>query len=63
VQIKPRAPAAFKLGYASIDEGIYQDGRWVPGRRLNGDENDQGSYWRFDSRAIRIEKAVLYRYD
>lgn len=63
VLITPRWPSTFKLGYASIDEGTYQDGRWIPGRRLNGDENDQGSYWRFDSRSIKIEKAVLYRYE
>lgn len=63
VLITPRSPSTFKLGYASIDEGTYQDGRWIPGRRLNGDENDQGSYWRFDSHSIKIEKAVLYRYE
>jgi hypothetical protein len=62
VLISAREPSPFKLGYASIDEGTYEDGKWKPGRRLNGDENDQGNYWRFDSQSIRIEKAVLYRY-
>jgi hypothetical protein len=63
VIISPRWPSPFKLGFASIDEGTYQDGNWTPGRRLNGDESDQGNYWRFDSRSIKIEKAVLYRYE
>jgi hypothetical protein len=63
VLIKPREPSPFKLGYASIDEGTYEDGKWTPGRRLNGDENDQGGYWRFDPRSIKVEKAVLYRYE
>ena len=63
VLITQHSPSPFKLGYSSIDEGTYEDGRWTPGRRLNGDENDQGRYWRFDSRSIKIEKAVLYRYD
>jgi Domain of unknown function (DUF5597)/Beta-galactosidase len=63
VMITPRSPSPFKLGYASIDEGTYQDGRWIPGRRLNGDESDQGGYWRFDSRSIKTEKAVLYRFE
>jgi hypothetical protein len=63
VMIAPRSPSPFKLGYASIDEGAYVDGKWVPGRRLNGDENDQGEYWRFDPRAIRVEKAVVYRFE
>jgi hypothetical protein len=62
VLITARSSSPFKLGYASIDEGIYEDGKWTPGRRLNGDENDQGKYWRFDERSIKIEKAVLYRY-
>jgi beta-galactosidase GanA len=62
VLITARSPAPFKLGYASIDEGTYEDGKWMPGRRLNGDENDQGSYWRFDGRSVKIEKAVLYQY-
>ena len=63
VLITPRSPSPFKLGWASIDEGTFQDGKWIPGRRLNGDENDQGNYWRFDSRSTKIEKAVLYRYE
>jgi hypothetical protein len=62
VRITARSSSPFKLGYASIDEGTYEDGKWTPARRLNGDENDQGSYWRFDKRSIKIEKAVLYRY-
>jgi hypothetical protein len=63
VLITPKSPSPFKLGYASIDEGKYLDGRWIPGRRLNGDETDQGSFWRFDSRSLKIEKAVVYRFD
>ena len=49
-------------GIASIDEGTFDDGgTWVPGRRLNGDEDDQGKGWRFDSRELRTEKVELYR--
>ena len=25
---------------ASLDEGSFVDGQWIPGRRLNGDETD-----------------------
>jgi beta-galactosidase GanA len=63
VLISPRSPSPFKLGIASIDEGSFVNGEWIPLRRLNGDENDQGNYWRFDSRSLKIEKAVLYRYE
>lgn len=62
VLITASSPSPFKLGFASIDEGMFENGQWKPGRRLNGDENDQGSYWRFDGRSIKIEKAALYRY-
>ena len=52
-QTSPNSP---RIGIASIDEGTFEDGKWIPGRRLNGDENDQGSYWRFDPRKVKIEK-------
>ena len=49
------------VGIASIDEGKLADGKWTPGRRLNGDENDQGHGWRFDPRTINLERVALYR--
>jgi beta-galactosidase GanA len=52
-----------RAGIASVDEGIFQDGKWVPGRCLNGDENDQGQGWRFSSRQLSIEKVKLYRFE
>jgi beta-galactosidase GanA len=54
--------SAPRVGIASIDEGVFQDGKWVPGRRLNGDENDQGGGFRFDTRRVSTEKVKLYRY-
>jgi beta-galactosidase GanA len=51
-----------QVGIAAVDEGSFEDGKWVPGRRLNGDENDQGKGWRFDSRALNTEKVKLYRF-
>lgn len=51
------------VGIGAIDEGTYENGKWVPGRRLNGDENAQGESWRFDSRALHTELVSLYRFD
>jgi beta-galactosidase GanA len=51
------------VGIASVDEGRFEEGKWVPSRRLNGDENDQGSFWRFDPRGLHTEKVKLYRFD
>jgi beta-galactosidase GanA len=53
---------AKRVGIGAIDEGRYENGKWVAGRRLNGDENDQGEYWRFDPRALHTEKVTLYRF-
>jgi beta-galactosidase GanA len=63
VLITPRSPTAAHIGFASIDEGNFADRKWIPGRRLNGDESDQGNYWRFDQRDIHIEKATLYHFE
>jgi beta-galactosidase GanA len=61
VSFTPRSNMGPQVGIATVDEGSFEDGKWVPGRRLNGDENDQGKGWRFDSRQVRTEKVTLYR--
>jgi len=63
VSFEPRSTGPGRAGIASIDEGRIENGQWIAGRRLNGDENDQGHYWRFDPRQINIEKAVVYRFE
>ena len=52
-----------KVGIAAVDEGSFEDGKWVAGRRLNGDENEQGVAWRFDSQKVRTEKLTLYWFE
>jgi len=61
VSFTPRT--GLHAGIAAVDEGSFAGGKWVPGRRLNGDENDQGKAWRFDPRQVRTEKVRLYRYE
>jgi len=63
VTFTPRPESGPHVGVAAIDEGTFENGKWVPGRRLNGDENAQGKYWRFDPHGIKIEKISLYRYE
>jgi hypothetical protein len=63
VSFTPRTPGGPQVGIASVDEGKFVDGQWIPGRRLNGDEDDQGQYWRFDPRHISTEKLKLYRFE
>ncbi len=62
IKFTPRDSAAKRVGIGTIDEGKFEKGQWIAGRRLNGDENDQGEYWRFDPRELRVEKVTLYRY-
>ena len=62
VTFRNRKDGAGHIGIDVIEEGHFDGETWVGGRFLNGDENDQGKYWRFDSRKINIEKVTLYRY-
>jgi beta-galactosidase GanA len=52
-----------EVGIGAIDEGRFEDGKWIAARRLNGDENDQGTHWRFDSHGVHTEKVTLYRFE
>jgi hypothetical protein len=53
---------AQSVGLATVEEGQYVDGRWVPGRRLNGDETpDWRALW-FPGDRYTIQKIRLYRY-
>jgi Domain of unknown function (DUF5597)/Beta-galactosidase len=74
VSFRPTTPGPARVGIASVDEGAYQDARWVPGRRLNGDETASGERWRFPAPDARnglipmvgpntgIAQCTLYRY-
>jgi beta-galactosidase GanA len=48
------------VGIAAVTEGTYKDGAWMAGRRLNGDEDDQGRAWRFSSWESQIESCMIY---
>ena len=49
-------------GIASIDEGKFVDGKWVPGRRLNGDQDHQGRHLHLPGDEYGIQKLRLYTY-
>jgi hypothetical protein len=53
------------VGIESIDEEFFENGAWVPRRRLNGDENSQGQSLRLQATDLvqgRIYKVRLYRH-
>jgi beta-galactosidase GanA len=51
------------IGIGSVDEGVFHDDVWVPGRRLNGDETSAGAAWRFSTSKLNIEKCAVYTYE
>jgi len=56
---------ASMTGIESVDEGDYVNGQWVPGRRLNGDENAQGQLLKLNTttnRSNTIYRVRLYHY-
>jgi beta-galactosidase GanA len=63
VSFVPRTPGISYAGIASVEEGTFVDGQWVPGRRLNGDETDGGKAWRLDWHSLHIEKVTVYRFE
>jgi hypothetical protein len=65
VRFTPNTPGAPIVGILSIEEGTYVNGRWIPGRRLNGDENGGGTNLRLGGDSSRnglIQRIKLYRY-
>ena len=44
-----------------IDEGRFEKGQWIPGRRLNGDESFSGNLLMLPQEQIGIRKLKLYR--
>jgi hypothetical protein len=53
------------VGIESIDEEFFENGAWVPRRRLNGDEDSQGQALRLyagDLAEGKIYRVRLYRY-
>lgn len=49
-------------GIASIDEGAFVKGKWVAGRRMNGDQDHQGRHLHLPGGECGIQKVKLYEY-
>ena len=57
----PDPPIAGVSGIERIEEGTFRNDRWIPGRRLNGDENHQGRHLRLPVGSFGIQKIWLYQ--
>ena len=65
IRFSPNTAGAPIARIDSIEEGTFVDGRWVAGRRLNGDESDSDKSVRLGGGVIpngRIQRVKLYRY-
>jgi hypothetical protein len=62
VYFETAADPTQSVGLAVVEEGQYVDGRWVPGRRLNGDETPEWKALWFQGDRYTIQKIKLYRY-
>jgi len=51
-----------RAGLELVEEGSFADGRWVAGRRLNGDQTHQGRHIRLPPSDYGVQRVRLYRY-
>ena len=55
-----------RIGLDTVDEGTFENGKWIPQRRLNGDEVHEsavsGTGVKLSGRQISIQKVSLYSY-
>ena len=50
------------VGLGTVEEGVFEDGRWVTGRSLNGDETPEWKGLRFRADNYGMQRVKLYRY-
>ena len=69
VRFSPNTPGPPRAGLGTVEEGVFVNGRWVPGRRLNGDDSDEGNFLMLDRSGCcwapgtkSIQRFTLYRY-
>jgi len=61
ISFSPNTPGPPLAGLATVEEGIFVHGRWVAGRRLEGDDSDEGQFLMLGSKK-GIQHFTLYRY-
>ena len=49
-------------GIGSMDEGKFVKGKWITGRRMNGDQSHQGRHMDLPVNTFSIQKVRLYKY-
>ena len=62
VAFTPDTPGDPTVGFLSVEDGSFQEGRWIAGRRLNGDEILSGKALRIRGDRYMVQRVKLYRY-
>jgi hypothetical protein len=62
VKFESALPVDTLVGIGSIDKGFYENGNWIPGFRLNGDQSHQGRHVRLPNDSFTIQRVKVYRY-
>jgi len=61
ITFKPKA-GSDRAGIFNVDEGRFINGKWTPGRRMNGDQDHQGRHLRIPQGDYTIQRIKLYTY-
>jgi beta-galactosidase GanA len=62
VTFAPEGLGAPIAGILHAQQGRYEDGHWVGGRWLNGDQTHQGRHVRLEANEFSMQRVKLYRY-
>jgi hypothetical protein len=62
VTFQTRADVGAIAGIGSLEEGNFVNEKWIPRRRLNGDQSHQGRHMHLPGSTFTIQKAILYKY-
>jgi hypothetical protein len=71
IGFSPNTPGPPHVGLATVEEGTFTNGRWVPGRVMAGDDDDEGQYvllnrpsgcCSLSTSTKTIQHITLYRY-
>jgi uncharacterized protein DUF5597/glycosyl hydrolase family 42 (putative beta-galactosidase) len=62
VTFKPNGPGAPVAGILSADQVHYENGEWVRGLRMNGDQTHQGRHVALGAGEFTVQRVRLYRY-
>ncbi len=63
IHFAARTPGPRHTRILSVDEGRFQDGKWIPGRWMNGDEDAGGWRLQLPGGCPSIQRIRLYRHD